>query len=103
MSVIYSKTETFKKDIEKGLVLVDFYADWCGPCQIVGPTIDKLAEEKDLATFVKVNVDDAQDIAGEYGVMSIPTLIAFKDGEKVDQKVGVVSAEDITSWLEGLK
>jgi thioredoxin 1 len=70
-------------------VFVDFYADWCGPCQVAAPIVDKLADEyQGKAIIAKLNVDENNQIAGEYGVMSIPTVIIFKDGEEVDRKIG---------------
>ncbi len=62
-------------------VFVDFYADWCGPCKMVGPVVEKISEDEKDVKFIKVNVDDFGDIAQRYGIMSIPTLIGFKDGK----------------------
>ena len=62
-------------------VFVDFFADWCGPCKMVGPVVDKVSEQYDDVTFLKVNVDDFPDIAQRYGIMSIPTLLGFRDGQ----------------------
>jgi thioredoxin 1 len=82
--------ENFKETIASGTVLVDFWAPWCGPCKMQGPILDKVAEQiGDKALIAKVNVDEAAPIAAEYGVRSIPTLIIFKDGEKVQDFVGV--------------
>lgn len=70
-------------------VFVDFYADWCGPCQIAAPIVDKLAGEyAGKAIIAKLNVDENNAISGEHGVMSIPTVIIFKDGEEIDRKIG---------------
>ena len=70
-------------------VVVDFWAPWCGPCLMAGPILDKLAEGyKDKLLIVKVNVDESQRVAGQYGVMSIPTVILFKDGKEVDRQIG---------------
>ncbi len=93
------KSEDFKDVINSGKVLVDFYADWCGPCQMLAPILEQLAEEQTDVKIVKLNVDEAQSIAGEYRVMSIPTMILFENGEVVDQKVGVLSKEDISTWI----
>jgi thioredoxin 1 len=93
MSTIHSTKDTFKKDVldYKGIVLVDFYAEWCGPCQMTGPIIDDLAlssEYKKKVRFVKINVDQNQELASQYNVMSIPTFIIFKDGKETHQFVG---------------
>lgn len=77
-------------------VLVDFYADWCGPCKVLSPVIDELAEEyEDKIKIVKLNIDEANEIAVKYSVMSIPTLILFKDGEAATRLVGARSKKEI--------
>ena len=81
-------------------MLVDFWAAWCGPCQAMGPIIDELAEElKNKAKIGKLNVDENRGIAGNYGVMSIPTLIIFKDGKVVKQFVGMQAKESLKEEL----
>lgn len=80
-------------------VLVDFYADWCGPCKMLSPIVEEIAASEDLFEVFKLNVDEAPDIAARYGVMSIPTLIAFKGGEAVQHKVGVQSKQAILAML----
>jgi len=81
-------------------VLVDFWAAWCGPCQIMGPVIDELAEEmKDKYKIGKLNVDESRETAGKFGVMSIPTLIIFKGGQVAKQLVGVQSKEMLREEL----
>lgn len=81
-------------------VLVDFWADWCGPCQMLGPVIDEIAgDQEGKAVVAKVNVDEAQDLAVRYQVRSIPTLIVFKDGQPVERLQGVQTKEVIESAL----
>ena len=82
-------------------VIVDFWATWCSPCLTQGPIVEELAEEiGEKAIIAKLDVDENQDIAGEYGVMSIPTLLIFKDGEVVDQLVGVHQKQDLIAAIE---
>ena len=84
-------------------VLVDFWATWCGHCRILSPTVDEIAEEyADRITVAKCNVDDAEEIAMQYRIMSIPTLLFFKGGEVVDKRVGVVSKEEIVSIINSI-
>ena len=90
-------TEALKSDKP---VLVDFFADWCGPCKMMAPVVEALASEYEGKAVVgKLNVDDASDIAGRYGVMSIPTLIVFKDGQISDKFVGVTSTNELSAAL----
>ena len=84
-------------------VLVDFWATWCGPCRILSPTVDEIADEyADRITVAKCNVDDAEEIAMQYRIMSIPTLLFFKNGEVVDKRVGVVSKDEIVSIINSI-
>lgn len=84
-------------------VLVDFFAEWCGPCKMIAPIIEELAEEYDgKALVVKMNVDDSMDTAQSYGIMSIPTLVFFKDGQEVDRSVGAIPKEAMAEKLDAL-
>ncbi len=80
-------------------VLVDFWASWCGPCRMLSPVVDQLADEISDVKFGKVNVDEEPGLAQKFGVMSIPTLILFKDGKAVNQSIGVVPKEQILALL----
>ena len=80
-------------------VLIDFYADWCGPCKMVSPLVDELAEESDVYKVGKVNVDESPELAAKYGVMSIPTLIVLKGGKVAQQAVGARSKDAIRKML----
>ena len=88
MSVQKLNQNNFQNAIAHGTALVDFYADWCGPCRMVSPIVDEIAEERADITVGKVNVDDENALAMNYGVMSIPTLIVFKEGKEAARIVG---------------
>ena len=95
--------ENFNEAVGSGISLVDFWADWCGPCRMLGPTIDEIAKENMDITVGKLNVDEHPELAGKYNVMSIPTLLFFKDGQLMDHSVGVVSKNVIQRKLDALK
>ena len=80
-------------------VLIDFYTDWCGPCKMLSPIIDEVAQENDDIKVVKVNVDESSDIALEYKVMSIPTLVVIKNGQEVARSIGVIDKSEIKNML----
>ncbi len=84
----------------KGIALVDLFADWCGPCQMIAPIIEEISNEKINVSFFKINVDDTPDVAIKYSVSSIPTLLIFKDGELVNKAVGAYPKEAIIKLLE---
>lgn len=83
------------------LVVIDFWAEWCGPCKMIGPIIDELSEEyKDRAVIGKVNVDDNDDVTSKYGIRNIPTVIFIKNGEQVDKVVGAASKARFAETIE---
>lgn len=90
MTVTPIKTlSEFRETLEKNnVVIVDFWAPWCGPCRFISPVLEKMSESAPGIYFAKVDVDEAEDVSQEYGIRAMPTFIAFKDGEKVDEVVG---------------
>ena len=102
MALQHFNKESFDKSLNEGkLMMVDFWANWCGPCRMLGPVIEQLAEQYgDKAVIGKVDVDDQAELAMRYGVMSIPTVIFFKDGKEIDRKVGVQPAGVYTQTLD---
>jgi len=100
MRIIENKAEYEQLLKDNKSVFVDFYADWCGPCKMVGPIVEELSADYPDVTFVKVNVDNTPDIAEMYGIMSIPTMIAFKNGEIADSMLGFNPKEAIAAVVE---
>ncbi len=97
MGLVHVSDKNFKEEILKSTLpcLVDFHASWCGPCKMIAPTIEKLSKKYDgRVKFAKVDVDEAQDTATQFGIMSVPTIILFQNGKVQDQIVGAVS-EDV--------
>lgn len=102
MAVLKITSENFEQEVLKSEkpVLLDFWATWCGPCQMQGPIFDEAAEKlSDKAVFGKVNVDEQQALAQQYGVMSIPTLVLVKGGQVAKKEVGVHSADQIQQMI----
>ncbi|HNE50155.1 MAG: thioredoxin [Chitinophagales bacterium] len=95
--------DNFKEKVldNNGVALVDFWAEWCGPCRLIGPVVEELSKEFDgKAVIGKLNVDDNREIAAQFGIMSIPTLLLFKNGQLVDKHVGVASKSDLKKKIE---
>lgn len=84
----------------KGITIVDFYADWCGPCQMLSPVIEAVSAEHTEAAFYKINSDEQPELCVKYRIMSIPTLLVFKDGELVKTSIGLVSKAEIEDFLK---
>ena len=102
MKSITLTQENFKAEVieAKGTVLVDFWAAWCGPCQMLSPVVDEVAEALTDVKVGKVNIDEQPDLAARFDVMSIPTLVVFKDGQEVEQSVGVIPKESILKMVQ---
>jgi thioredoxin 1 len=99
--VLHADLENFERIVleSEAPVLVDFYADWCRPCQMLAPTLEELAREMPEARIVKVNVDDSPELAGHFGVSSIPALMVFKDGDLVAKRLGVLDKGSLRQLL----
>ena len=105
MSTVGVTDDTFEAEVRNSTipVVVDFWAEWCGPCKMLGPILDELAEEKgESCKIAKVNIDDCRDLAVEFGVKSIPMLLFFNGGEVKDEVVGLVNKEAISSKLDAI-
>ena len=101
MAVIELNEANFENEVEKnnGLVLVDFWASWCGPCRMLSPIVDEIAEERNDIKVCKINVDEEQALAAKFGIMSIPTLVIFKNGNIVNKTIGVQPKSEILKML----
>lgn len=92
----YLKEEKLEEMIKEGTHLVDFYADWCGPCKMLGSVLEKMED----VSIIKVNVDEHAELARQFGVMSIPTIVIFKNGVEVKKQVGFITEEEIRNLLK---
>ncbi|MDQ0174492.1 thioredoxin [Bacillus chungangensis] len=101
MAIVNATDQSFESETSKGLVLTDFWAPWCGPCKMVAPVLEELeAEMGDKVKIVKVDVDENQESASKFGVMSIPTLVVMKDGKEVDKVIGFQPKEALAELLK---
>ena len=103
MAALKITKENFQAEVleAKGTVLVDFWASWCGPCKMIGPIIDQIADERTDIKVGKINVDEEQELAEQFGIMSVPTLLVIKDGKTVNKSVGLKPKNQILQMLEG--
>ena len=102
MSILKVNDKNFEEEVLKSekTVLIDFYADWCGPCKMLSPIVDEVAEEKEDIKFVKINVDESQETAFKYQIMSIPTLVVIQNGNEVKRSVGLIDKSEILEMLK---
>lgn len=101
MSLIHLEKENLSNITKEGIVVVDFFATWCGPCRMLSPVLEELADTLDV-TVVKVDVDKHEDLAREYKIMSVPTLIFFKNGVEVEKHIGFISLEELKNKISNL-
>lgn len=101
MAAIVITKENFDSEVLKaeGTVLVDFWATWCGPCRMLSPIVDEVASERPDVKVGKINVDEQPELAQQFGIMSIPTLLVFKNGKKVQESVGLIPKEKVEALL----
>ena len=101
MSLVNGNSNNFESEVLKSdrKVLVDFNATWCGPCRMLSPIIDELANEREDIKVVSIDVDESEDIAGEYGIMAIPCLVLFENGKEVNRHVGFANKEEIEEMI----
>jgi len=102
-NLIHATDADFEEKVEKseGYVVVDWWAEWCGPCKMVGPVIESLAGKLEgKIKFAKVNIDEAGAVAARYSVMSIPTIMLFKDGKNIEQVVGALPEDQLEKWID---
>lgn len=99
--MIHVTKDTFRSEVleEKGTVLVDFWADWCGPCKMIAPILDEIAEERPDVKIAKVNVDEQMELAQQYKVSGIPTLLVFREGNLEETSVGIKPKEELLKLL----
>ncbi len=95
----YLEKENFDEEVKEGIVLVDFYADWCGPCKMLGAVIEELVKEKEI-TVLKVNIDQHEALAQRFKIMSIPYLVLFENGVEKKHNLGFMSKEELIAFIE---
>ena len=100
MAVVYANANNFKDLTAKGVAVVDFYADWCAPCRMIGPVLEQISDENSDITIVKVNVDENQSLAIEHGIRGIPALLVLKDGKQVASRAGFMPKDALVDWIK---
>lgn len=93
------KNEDLKEILKEGIVVVDFYATWCGPCKILSPIIDELSSEMSEVKFVKIDIDKHEEICREYKVMSVPTILVYENGRETKRSIGFIYKEELRDFI----
>jgi len=96
-------TKEYDEETKEGIVIVDFYADWCGPCKMMSPILETLSTRNPNLKVLKVNVDEEKELAMKFNILAIPTLILYKEGKQVDNRQGFASLELLEEMIEGIK
>ena len=94
-----NSVEEFDNSVKEGLVLVDFFATWCGPCRLLSPVLEEISEENPQLQVLKIDVDEVGALAARYGIQSIPTLMLFKDGQRVETRVGYQNKNQLLAFI----
>ncbi len=100
MALVYANKDNFQDEVAKGTVVLDFYADWCAPCRMIGPVLEQVANENPDIQVVKVNVDENPELAQNFGVRGIPALFVLKEGKTVAQKAGFMPKDALVDWVK---
>lgn len=104
MAIKHATTQTFEEEVKEGVVLVDFWAAWCGPCRMIAPVLEELDQEMgDQVQIIKLDVDENPEIAGAFQIQSIPTLMMFKDGQPVSKTMGFQPKEALKEFIASAK
>lgn len=102
MAVEHLTEDNFESAIQSGVTLVDFFATWCGPCKMLSPIVEEIGSEAQSFSVYKVDIDECEDLAMDYSVMSVPTLVIFKDGEEAERLIGARSKADILNAVKSV-
>ncbi len=100
MAVKVVSDENFQETVQEGLVLVDFWAEWCGPCKMIAPLVEELSSEMQEVIFAKMNIDDNHETPQKFGITAIPTLLLYKDGEVIDSLRGLVPKPQLAAFVQ---
>ena len=98
--LLHLENEDFNEEVKEGVVLVDFFATWCGPCKMLGPVLEEIAKEQTDLKIVKVDVDQHESLAQQFGIMSVPTLVLYKDGRPVKRMSGFMPKDALLEWIK---